>query len=175
MTLLNTTFKPKSNTLCNPFLFNGPTIEAMHETMKRLYQAAEELKGWSGQSEVARRLNSSPQALNNWERRGMSKGGMLLAQDRIGCSAVWLETGRGAMRFTHEHTGGPSELLSLWEYLTQAEKTQMIEQMRPMAEHNKEVMDALAGSRVYKAYADRRQEDTPIAFHERRGRYGKDQ
>ena len=70
------------------------TIGDMHATMIRLYKAAEELKGWVGQSEVARRLNQSPQTLNNWEARGMSKGGMLTAQRVIGCSAVWVETGQ---------------------------------------------------------------------------------
>lgn len=89
-----------SNTLCNPFLAHALTIEAMHETMKRLYKAAADLRGWEGQSEVARHLNASPQTLNNWESRGMSKGGMLTAQERIGCSAVWLETGRGKMRIS---------------------------------------------------------------------------
>jgi phage repressor protein C with HTH and peptisase S24 domain len=69
----------------------------MHEQMQRLYRAAEELKNLSGQSEVAHFLNQSPQTLNNWESRGMSKRGLLLSHQKIGCSVVWLETGVGPM------------------------------------------------------------------------------
>jgi hypothetical protein len=97
MQLLNATFKQKSNVLCNKFMFPELTIGVMHETMERLYAAAEELKGLVGQSEVARHMVQSPQTLNNWEHRGMSKGGMLDAERLIGCSSVWLQTGRGSM------------------------------------------------------------------------------
>lgn len=69
----------------------------MHETMIRLYAAADTLKGLRGQSEVARALNVSPQTINNWEARGMSKSGMLNAQSTFGCSATWLATGGGSM------------------------------------------------------------------------------
>ncbi|MCP1121677.1 S24 family peptidase [Robbsia andropogonis] len=69
----------------------------MHETMTRLYLAAKELKGVSGQSAVAELLNNSPQALNNWESRGMSQRGMLLAEDVIGVRAQWLRSGEGPM------------------------------------------------------------------------------
>lgn len=65
--------------------------------MKRLYEAAEALRGLKGQSEVARALNASPQTINNWEVRGMSKAGMLNAQSVIGCSATWLASGEGQM------------------------------------------------------------------------------
>ncbi|CBJ38301.1 putative phage repressor [Ralstonia solanacearum CMR15] len=66
----------------------------MHTTMVRLYEAARELKGLETQAEVARALNFSQQRVKNWEARGMSKGGMLRAQEIFGCSATWLETGR---------------------------------------------------------------------------------
>lgn len=72
----------------------------MHMQMKRLYEAAEALRGITGQSDVARILNASPQTLNNWEARGMSKSGMLTAQAVIGCSATWLATGEGGMVFS---------------------------------------------------------------------------
>ena len=95
MTLLNTLFKQQSNNLCNNRLFNLDKIRAMkmHETMKRLYEAAETLKDVTGQSNVARLLNTSPQTINNWEERGMSRRGMLEAEKIIGCKAIWLETG----------------------------------------------------------------------------------
>ena len=49
----------------------------------RLYEAAEKLKGVSGQSNLARLLNVSPQVVKNWETRGVS--------------VAWVETGEGEM------------------------------------------------------------------------------
>ncbi len=69
----------------------------MHTQMKRLYEAAKTLKGITGQSELARALSALPQTVKNWEARGVSKQGMLTAQRLFGCSAVWLETGKGQM------------------------------------------------------------------------------
>lgn len=91
-------FKQKSNAAFNNDLFNDQKIGDMHETMKRLYLAANELHALEGQSAVARKMNLSPQRLNNWEARGMSKNGMLIAEQTIGCSALWIETGAGNMR-----------------------------------------------------------------------------
>lgn len=68
-------------------------IQRMHETMKRLYEVAKEKYGISGQSDLAKKLNQSPQSLNNWEARGMSKAGILLASKALNISATWLETG----------------------------------------------------------------------------------
>jgi SOS-response transcriptional repressor LexA len=69
----------------------------MNTQMERLYSAAKELKGLIGQSALARALNTSPQTVHNWELRGISKQGLLLAQRIIGCSAQWVETGLGPM------------------------------------------------------------------------------
>lgn len=69
----------------------------MHESMGRLYLAARQLKGADTPSEVARLLDESPQTLNNWEKRGISKNGYLKAQRLIGCRSEWLEDGQGDM------------------------------------------------------------------------------
>lgn len=69
----------------------------MNTQMERLYSAAKDLKGLVGQSALARALNTSPQTVHNWELRGISKQGLLLAQKIIGCSAQWIETGLGPM------------------------------------------------------------------------------
>ena len=69
----------------------------MHEQMKRLYEAAKVLKHVYGQSELPRLFNVSPQTIHNWQARGISKQGMLKAQEMVGCSASWLETGMGQM------------------------------------------------------------------------------
>ena len=94
--LLNTVFKHKS-TACLTQVVYLRQNDGMHTTMKRLYEAVEQIRGITGQSEVGRLLNMSPQTLNNWEVRGMSKTGMIAAQSIFGCSATWLATGEGAM------------------------------------------------------------------------------
>ena len=82
----------------------------MHETMKRLYQAALELKDIDDpgrQSKVARLLNVSSQTVNNWEARGISKEGVLVAQDKIGCLAKWVQSGEGEMSVMNSLGGRP--------------------------------------------------------------------
>lgn len=69
----------------------------MNPQMARLYQAAMDLKGITGQAALARALGASSQTLHNWELRGISKQGLVLAQRVIGCSASWLEAGAGPM------------------------------------------------------------------------------
>lgn len=65
--------------------------------MKRLYDAARQLKKVEGQSAVARLLHESPQTLKNWEQRGISASGLLKAQQNIGCDAIWVRDGVGDM------------------------------------------------------------------------------
>lgn len=65
--------------------------------MKRLYQAAMALRGVDTQTEVARLMGTSPQVVSNWEKRGISKEGLLTAQERIGCRAEWVKYGKGFM------------------------------------------------------------------------------
>ncbi len=69
----------------------------MHPVTERLYNAAQALRGISGQSAVARALNESPQTVKNWETRGVSKAGALKAEELLGVRAAWLLTGEGAM------------------------------------------------------------------------------
>lgn len=69
----------------------------MHESMRRLYEAARALKGAEIPAEVARLLGESPQTIKNWEGRGISKDGLLKAQTTIGCLADWVRDGAGTM------------------------------------------------------------------------------
>ena len=69
----------------------------MNQQMKRLYEAAQELKGVASQTALAKLLNESPQTIHNWEARGISKRGLLAAQQVIGCSAEWICSGKGPM------------------------------------------------------------------------------
>ncbi|MBB5271526.1 LexA family protein [Quisquiliibacterium transsilvanicum] len=78
--------------------------------MERLYHAAKELKKIQGQAALARALNTSSQTVHNWETRGVSKQGLLLAQRTIGCSASWLDTGKGPMALADGANVAPAEL-----------------------------------------------------------------
>lgn len=82
----------------------------MHPQMERLYLAARELKKIQGQSELARTLNTSPQTIHNWESRGVSKQGLLLAQRIFGCSASWLESGKGSMSLSESSNATPTSM-----------------------------------------------------------------
>jgi len=72
-------------------------ILTMHDTMKRLYSAADAIMRVTGQKAVADLLGESQQTVNNWENRGVSRDGRLKAQATFGCNATWIETGKGPM------------------------------------------------------------------------------
>jgi len=109
-------FKQKATPMFNNKLFKTGTILRMrkerkfHDSTTRLYKAALEMKSITGQSAVARLLNQSPQTVKNWEVRGVSKEGALLAERMIGCNALWILTGQGFMEnlepeaFAGQHT-----------------------------------------------------------------------
>ena len=97
MTELNSMFNKMSIILFNNILFISGKISFMNNQMKRLYEAAKLLKGITGQSNIARAFNASPQTIKNWEDRGISNRGMISAQQIFGCSANWLENGVGQM------------------------------------------------------------------------------
>lgn len=92
-------FSSAINTPCNNAVFSPQTMPGMaqkhiHPSIARLYEVANSADAKSP-AQVARRLNVSPQVLNNWEARGISKDGSLLAQQVFGCNANWLVTGDG--------------------------------------------------------------------------------
>lgn len=109
---LNTMFSSRVNTVCINALFSRGTIDLMtsegnqgsddpvHEQMERCYLAAN-LSGHvphdKRQVTMARLLNSTSQAIKNWEKRGPSKEGLLQLQDTIGVNASWVTSGVGPM------------------------------------------------------------------------------
>jgi len=99
MAILNMMFNENANTVFINEPFTCATMPRMHQTMVRLYEAALALKNLETPTDVARALNQSQQTVNNWERRGMSRVGMIEAQKLIGCSATWLQTGKGSMTY----------------------------------------------------------------------------
>lgn len=94
-----------SNATLNNAVFSQPTIpdmpgvaaRLMHESTRRLYEAVKTLHGVTGQSAVARLLNISPQALKNWEERGVSRQGAITLQNVLGISTKYLDEGSGSM------------------------------------------------------------------------------
>ena len=84
----------------------------MNEITRRLYEAAEKF-GVSGQSNVARLLGESPQTVKNWEARGVSKTGMIKAQDIFGCDANWLATGKGSRELSNTSSAPPLSTVPL--------------------------------------------------------------
>lgn len=146
-------FNGLSNGMCNRAAFISHTIcgmesdAGMHETMRRLYLAAETLRGWRGQTFVAAKLDLSPQALNNWESRGMSKGGMLAAQSVIGCSANWLATGIGEMCLSEQVapsiSASDAKLLDNWAKLRDSQQRTLLAQIDAMISDNLTALEEL--------------------------------
>lgn len=93
-------FNKNQITTFNNAVFSAGTTEdmaQMHPTTERLYTAARELRDVTGQSALARLLDITPQVMKNWEARGVSEGGALRAQKRIGCDANWVLHGESTM------------------------------------------------------------------------------
>lgn len=87
--------------MCNDVLNNCVIIDVMnkpcHESLIRLYEAAIEAQKIDSEipTELAKLLNVSSQTINNWAARGVSRDGSIQAESIIGCSAVWIRTGKG--------------------------------------------------------------------------------
>ncbi len=75
-------------------------MASIHESMKRLYAAAEQLDPpVRGQSALARALGQSPQVVKNWESRptGVSAAGAHKVQQELGISSTWVLAGEEPM------------------------------------------------------------------------------
>lgn len=77
----------------------------MHPTMSRLYQATTVDGKAPTQAEIARRLDTTSQAVNNWETRGISHQGAQKAQRVFGVNAAWILTGSGPVRVSSQPVG----------------------------------------------------------------------
>jgi hypothetical protein len=90
-------------------------MSEIQPTTARLYEAADELRDVRGQSAVARLLNVSPQVMKNWEARGVSEGGALLAQKIIGCDANWILNGAGERQVVYKASNELSKVHAIHE------------------------------------------------------------
>jgi len=94
---LNTTFNDQSIAAFNTSRVPAGTLPGMHDSTHRLYLAAKSIKQVEGQTNVANLLGQSPQTVKNWEERGVSKQGALLAEQLLGVRTSWLLSGTGDM------------------------------------------------------------------------------
>ncbi|KEQ00388.1 S24 family peptidase [Snodgrassella alvi] len=67
----------------------------MHESAVRLYEAVAKKYNLHKQSELANILGVVQQSISNWEKRGISKQGLLLIQKKLKINADWLASGVG--------------------------------------------------------------------------------
>ena len=66
------------------------TGKIIHPTMQRIYEAT-----GLDQSALAFAINKSPQAVNNWDMRGISKNGLTLILEKFNINSDWVLTGNG--------------------------------------------------------------------------------
>ena len=113
-------FNAAVNAPCNNAAFtwrNLPFMEekAIHETMQRLYDATAGLNPpLIGQSNVARALTQSPQTLNNWEGRGISKAGAIMAEQMLGVRAAWILRGEDPKYAPRQKGRPPLRVIRTW-------------------------------------------------------------
>lgn len=94
------------------------------DSYKRMLLAAKRLRGWEGNSAIARGvaevapdLEISDQRIGNWRTRGVAKDALLAVCEAIGCRPAWLMDNKGTMEDLGVGHGDPDiqeaiELLS---------------------------------------------------------------
>lgn len=138
--------KENANTTFSNKMFNCAIMHAMknertqgkgtHPQMQRLYKAARELHGLERPADVARFLNVSQANLTNWASRGMSIESLLLAQEKVGCDAVWLRDGTGDMvkgAGTVTHLDGFLQITSLYWKASPGDQQRMLDAIKTIA------------------------------------------
>ena len=102
-------FKSPVNSMCKHFVEN----DAMHETAKRLYEAALVLSRGSATKpgEVAAFFGVTQQLLKNWESRGISQRGMVSVCEQHAVDLRWLSCGEGSS--PTQGAGAQASLLNL--------------------------------------------------------------
>lgn len=109
----------------------------IHPAMARMFAAARR-RGLLGKDEamgMARLLNASPQAVNNWCTRGPSKQARLDLQRSTGISATWIETGEGPETIASSAIAPPAlPPHKVQELRTTPERKRRLEQLMSLAE-----------------------------------------
>lgn len=79
----------------------SPADQPDHPSFTRLFHCAREITANTDypvatHADLAVRMQASPQTINNWRVRGVSKEGALAAQAEFACSAHWILTAEGS-------------------------------------------------------------------------------
>jgi len=85
----------------------------MNEIFLRLAQAAKN-KGATGNSDIGRLLNESPQVVTNWSSRGVPAKKIFEIADKLGVSPDWLQTGKESRQ--HSNVGNLVAGIVAWEH-----------------------------------------------------------
>lgn len=87
----------------------------MELSTKRLYELVAQSIGKQNitQTELANELNVSPQAVNNWEKRGIPHSIAVEAEEKYGASPSWLMKGIGQDVTLHKKTLSNQDLVSI--------------------------------------------------------------
>lgn len=113
-------FNAAVNVPCNNAAFSWATLPFMeekgiHETMQRLYDAGAALNPpVVGQSNMARALTQSPQRINNWETRGISKLGALMAEELLGIRSAYVLRGEEPIYAPRGKSRPPLRRIRTW-------------------------------------------------------------
>lgn len=109
----------------------------IHPAMERMFAAARR-RGLLGKDEatgMARLLNASPQAVNNWCTRGPSKQARLDLQRSTGISATWIETGEGPETIANGAASASAQPTpGVQELRTTPDRAKRLEQLMALAE-----------------------------------------
>lgn len=65
----------------------------IHPTMQRIFDAT----GENSTTEIAKKIQTNPQNVQNWVKRGISKGGAMSVSQAYGLDINWVLTGQGEM------------------------------------------------------------------------------
>ena len=109
-------FMEHVNAACINVLFMPERISGMHESLRRLYEAAkaatahlplERRLGVDSPSALGRALNVSAAVMTNWKARGVSIEGAVNAEGLFGCSAWWILKGEQPPGWRGQDNMGP--------------------------------------------------------------------
>lgn len=143
----------------------SPAEKPDHPSFTRLLQFAREITARkpgavATPTDLAVALQVSPQTVNNWRRRGVSKEGALAAQGEFGCSAHWILTDEGNRAaamvpappppapprdFSDRHVVTESEWDTLQAVQVMLGEERISDIRRQYAEANKRIRDGLEG------------------------------
>lgn len=106
--------------------FTLNTMLSMGKDFDRLMDAAEILKKWDSQAEVARQLGVDDQTMTNWKARGVPRQRITEISKKIGCNPFWLEDGEGIMEFIYAKTQAEARVVTAMQKMEAAGETENV-------------------------------------------------